>query len=103
MPRVRSSVSFGGFMLAHHYLRASARRVRRILCGFGPTWLCLLLLAGCTAAPPAPVTGAHPANPDTHARPTAYRPVIGPYASQRPRDPSGWRQNNERVAPREKP
>ena len=89
-------------MFALPYLRASARRVRRILCGLGPAWLCLLLLAGCTAAPPAPVSGAHPANPDASARPAAYRPVVGPYASQRPRDPSDWRQNNERVAPQEK-
>lgn len=65
--------------------------------------LCLAaLLAGCTAAPPGPVTGAHPANPDAHSRPTAYRPVVGPYTSQRPRDPSEWRQSNERVAPQEK-
>ena len=93
-------------MFAHHCLRASALRGRRILHNFkqlSPAWLCLLLLAGCTAAPPAPVSGAHPANPDSGARPAAYRPVIGPYASQRPRDPGGWRENNERVAPQEKP
>ena len=89
-------------MFAHHYLRASASRGRRILRGFGPAWL-WLLLAGCTAAPPAPVSGAHPANHEASARPAAYRPVIAPYKSQRPRDPGGWRENNERVAPQEKP
>lgn len=65
--------------------------------------LCLAaLVAGCSVAPPAPVAGTHPANPDTRTRPGAYRPVIGPYVSQRPRDPSDWRQSNERVAPQEK-
>ena len=90
-------------MFAYRDLRASALRARRILRGFGPAWLCLLLLAGCTAAPPAPVSGAHPANQGASARPAAYRPVIGPYASQRPRDPGGWREINEHVAPQEKP
>ena len=90
-------------MFAHHYLRGSALRMRRILCDLGPACLCLLLLGGCAAAPSAPLSGAHPANHETSARPAAYRPVIGPYASQRPRDPGGWRENNERVAPHEKP
>ena len=93
-------------MFAHLCLRASAMRGRRILQQskqLSPAWFCLLLLAGCTTAPPAPVAGVHPANPDSGARPAAYRPVIGPYARQRPRDPGGWRENNERVAPQEKP
>jgi hypothetical protein len=90
-------------MFAHHHLRASALRMRHIPRGFGPAWLCFLLLAGCTAAPPAPLSGAHPANHEAGARPAAYRPVVGPYASQRPRDPGGWRENNERVAPQDKP
>jgi len=66
--------------------------------------LCLAvsLLSACTGAPRAPVAGAHPANPEAPAPPTAYRPVVGPYLSQRPRDPSDWRQSNERVAPQEK-
>lgn len=90
-------------MFAHHYLRASTRRVWRIRWDFGPAWLCLLLLAGCATVPPAPVSLAHPANHEASARPAAYRPVIGPYASQRPHDPGGWRENNERVAPQGKP
>lgn len=63
--------------------------------------LCLALLAGCSSAPP-PV-GPHPADPQAPSRPAAYRPVVGPYASQRPVEPSGWRKNNERVAPQDKP
>jgi hypothetical protein len=94
-------------MLAHICRRASAPSERGIahfvqapmLAG-----LCLAgLLAGCSGAPPAPITGVHPASPDVSTRPTAYRGVIGPYVSQRPRDPSAWRENNERVAPQEKP
>ena len=65
--------------------------------------LAAMLLPGCASAPPAPVTGAHPAHPQAKARPTAYQPVIGPYASQRPRDPADWREQNERIAPQEKP
>jgi hypothetical protein len=94
-------------MLAHSRRYASAPLRRRTAYHRYPAALAGLcvaaLLAGCTVAPPAPIASAHPANPDTDARPTAYRPVIGPYASQRPHDPSGWRQNNERVAPQEKP
>jgi hypothetical protein len=59
------------------------------------------LLAGCTG--PARLTAAHPADPDSSARPVTYRNVIRPYAKQRPGDPSEWRQSNERVAPQEKP
>jgi hypothetical protein len=63
--------------------------------------LCLALLAGCSSAPPP--AGPHPADPQARSRPAAYRPVIGPYTSERPLEPSGWRENNERVAPKEKP
>jgi len=93
-------------MFAHRCLRASALRGRRVLHGFkplSPALLCLLLLAGCTATPSAPVSGAHPANHEAGARPASYRPVIGPYVSQRPRDPGAWRENNERVTPQDKP
>lgn len=93
-------------MFAHPRRHASAPTGRRPAHHLHPAalaGLCLAgFLAGCTTAPPAPVAGAHPANPDAHARAMAYRPVIDPYASQRPRDPSEWRQSNERVAPQEK-
>ena len=93
-------------MLAHLCPRASALRGRRILHQFKPllpACLCLLLLAGCATAPSAPVSGAHPANPEGGTRAASYRAVIGPYARQRPRDPGGWKENNERLAPQEKP
>jgi len=94
-------------MLAHLCRRASAPSERRIKCFIQAPMLaglCLAaLLAGCSGAPPAPITGVHPASPDVSTRPAAYQRVIGPYASQRPRDPSAWRENNERVAPQERP
>jgi hypothetical protein len=93
-------------MSAHFCLRASALQGWRILPRIkvlSPGCLCLLLLTGCTAAPPLPVGGAHPANYEAGVRPAAYRSVIGPYATQRPRDPGGWRENNQLVAPQEKP
>ena len=65
----------------------------------------LLLLAavsGCTTLP-APLAGPDPSDPHAPSRPVAYRSVIGPYVSQRPGDPAAWREQNERVAPREKP
>jgi hypothetical protein len=61
------------------------------------------LLAGCAGAPSAPVSGAHSADAAAPARPAAYRSVIGPYASQRPREPSAWTDTNTRVAPQDKP
>ena len=65
--------------------------------------LLLAAVAGCTAAPPAPLAGPDASDPRAPSRPAAYRPVVGPYASGRPADPAEWREQNERVAPREKP
>jgi hypothetical protein len=62
-----------------------------------------LLVQGCAATPPAPVSGRNPADPAARAAPVAYRSVIGPYQSQRPSEPGPWREQNERVAPQEKP
>ena len=61
------------------------------------------LVSGCAGAPPAPIAGAHPADPQAHVRPAAYQPVIGAYTRERPRDPAPWREKNERVTPEEKP
>lgn len=65
--------------------------------------LLTVLLAGCASAPPAPLAGPDPADPRTPAPRAAYRTVVGPYASQRPRDPAEWREQNERMAPAVKP
>ena len=57
------------------------------------------LLQGCAGAPGGPITSRDPVDPGARTKPVAYRSVIGPYASQRPTDPVGWREQNERVAP----
>jgi hypothetical protein len=59
----------------------------------------LALLEGC-AAPPAPLAGPDPSDPRSPVPPVAYRTT--PSVSQRPVEPSGWLEQNERVAPREK-
>jgi hypothetical protein len=61
--------------------------------------LSTLLLAACTAAPPAPVAGPNPADADARVAPAAYRSTIAPYESRRPVEPVPWRERNERVAP----
>jgi len=75
--------------------------VRRTALRRAALLLLFACVSGCTAVPPAPLAG--PDASDPHARPVAYRPVLGPYASRRPADPAAWREQNERVAPREKP
>jgi hypothetical protein len=62
------------------------------------------LLTACSAAPPpAPLTGAHPADPGVRVPPASYRSALGDYRSQRPVEPKPWVEQNERVAPAEKP
>lgn len=61
------------------------------------------LVAGCGSAPPGPRTATIPSDPDARVPPAAYRTVVGPYARQRPGDPSAWREQNERIAPEAKP
>jgi hypothetical protein len=57
------------------------------------------LVSGCTAAPPVPIAGAHPADPSSPSRRAAYRAVIDAAASRRPADPLDWTEQNNRVAP----
>jgi hypothetical protein len=95
--------------MSAHARHAPAPMGRRIAHSLIPSCVgvCAIALAalvsGCAGAPPAPVAGAHPADPAARVRPAAYHSVTGGYTRQRPRDPSDWRQNNERVAPQEKP
>jgi hypothetical protein len=60
---------------------------------------CALLAQGCAATPPRPFQGADASDPDVRVTPTAYRPVLGTYSSQRPVEPAPWRDPNDRVAP----
>lgn len=86
---------------------AHCTRALRIWSGRAPVPLRILLPAlvlallahGC-AAPPAPLAGADPSDPRAPAPPAAYRAT--PYVSQRPVEPSGWLEQNDRVAPRQK-
>ena len=60
---------------------------------------CALLVQGCAASPPRPFQGADASNPGARVPPTAYRPVLGTYSSQRPVEPAPWIARNDRVAP----
>ena len=55
------------------------------------------LLAGCI--PTSPSVGADPADPAVPVAAVRYRSGITPYTSMRPAAPSGWKEQNERVAP----
>ena len=63
---------------------------------------CALLAQGCVAIPPRPLQGADASNPDVRVPPVAYRPVLGTYLSQRPVEPTQWRERNDRAAPTQK-
>lgn len=59
------------------------------------------VLAGCI--PVTPLIGADPADPTVPVPPVRYRSGVAPYVSMRPTAPSGWKDQNERVAPKSKP
>jgi hypothetical protein len=61
-----------------------------------------VLLAACSQTPQR-LAGPDPSDPQAPARPAAYRSVIGPYAGQRPVEPSPWRDQNDRLAPTPQP
>ena len=96
-------------MPAQSKARASGATGRRLSSLSGRAAWCVglllapLLVQGCAATPPAPVARRDPTDPGAVSAPVAYRSVVGPYESQRPRDPGPWREQNERVAPHEKP
>lgn len=58
--------------------------------------IAVALLAAACKPVSVPVAAADPAVP---VPPTRYQSVLGPYVSQRPVEPSSWREQNERVAP----
>ena len=62
-----------------------------------------LALSACASAPTRPFAGADPSDPAARVRPVTYQSTIGPYASQRPVEPKSWREQNEGVAPAQKP
>jgi hypothetical protein len=58
-----------------------------------------LLIAGCAAAPPQSFGGPDPSDSDVRVPAVRYRSTLGPFTSQRPVEPTAWREQNERVAP----
>lgn len=58
-----------------------------------------LLSQGCARTPPQILAGADAADASAAVAPTAYRPVLAGYASQRPVEPSPWLERNRQVAP----
>lgn len=57
-----------------------------------------MTLSGCVL-PTAPLVGADPANPDAKVAGVGYRSTLAPYTRFRPMGPSGWKEQNHRVAP----
>lgn len=71
-----------------------------------PQWMALAgilaIVAGCVSERPALLAGQDPANPHTRVQQIRERTGIETYQSRRPVEPSPWREQNERVAPKEK-
>ena len=60
----------------------------------------LLIVTGCTTAPPPDIMPAFsPADPTLGIRPTRHRPVIVDYQPRRPVDPQNWRRLNDDLSP----
>jgi hypothetical protein len=95
----------GGFMLAHRICtRAAALGPQRVRSAGRVAALAaaVILLNACSQTPQR-LAGPDPSDPQAPARPAAYRPVIGPYASQRPVEPLPWRDQNDRLTPAPQP
>jgi hypothetical protein len=62
--------------------------------------LCVALLAqGCRTDPPAPTAGRDPSDPRAPVARSTYQSTLGSYSSQRPVEPTPWREQNQGVAP----
>ena len=77
------------------------RRLRALLKSrIGPLGLLLgvaLLAQGCrTDPPPSPYAGPDPSDPHAPVARSGYRSTLGSYTSQRPVEPSPWREQNWR-------
>lgn len=79
--------------------------VRSVAEGFDVRRARALALAGAAAAvlggciPTVPLVGADPADPAVPVAAVRHQSGITPYTSMRPVAPSGWKEQNERVAP----
>lgn len=70
--------------------RATLWRYRR----YAALTVCALLLQGCTATPPRPLAGDDASDPAARVPAVGYRSVLGSYSTQRPVEPSAWRERN---------
>lgn len=75
--------------------RAALWRYRRL----AALTACALLLQGCAATPPRPLAGDDASDPAARVPAVGYRSVLGGYSTQRPVEPSAWRERNDRAAP----
>jgi hypothetical protein len=87
-------------MLAHartHAVRQAAWTFRRgrLLLAAGLA----LVATACTPAPPPPLAGPDPADPNVPVPPRAYRSPIPAAAPRRPVEPSAWQGEGDRNAP----
>ena len=90
---------FRVFTAAHARQAITIRRSFYALAAF----LLTALSQGCTTVPPTPLAGHNPVEAQTPVPATRYRSTIGPYVRQRPAEPAPWREQNDRVAPVQKP
>jgi len=64
----------------------------------------VLMTQACSSrAPPSPFTGPDPSDPQAAVPPVTYRSTVGGYVSRRPVEPRTWSEQNQTVAPAEKP
>ena len=89
--------------IARHVV-ASGRRPNALLQNrLGPLilLLCTALFAqGCRTDPPlSPYVGPDPSDPRAPAARSTYQSTLGSYSSQRPVEPTPWREQNQGVAP----
>jgi hypothetical protein len=93
-------------MLAHARTRAVI--IRRAAWTFRRGRLFLaaglaLVAAACAPAPPPPLAGPDPADPNVPVPPAAYRSPIPASAPRRPVEPSAWQGGGDGAAPAAKP
>jgi hypothetical protein len=92
-------------MFAHACTRAAVWQAAWTLqCGrlLLATGLALIATA-CAPAPPPPLAGPDPADPNVPVPPTAYRSPVPAAAPRRPVEPSAWQGEGDRTTPAAKP
>jgi hypothetical protein len=70
---------------------------------FGAVIIAALLMEGCAAPPPQPVTGPDPSNARVAVPQARYQPAITGASDRRPVPARDWREQNEGVAPSKSP